>query len=576
MTYTWTKEEIESILLQLDEQNLPFKGYRFSDLGQGMKLLGTGGYAAVYAAQTRKTQNEQYAIKVIGFGDKRVDSAEFRESSEAQNDVGYWHNNIVTLYRYIELRVWLDEQGRIIRTEEVTEENEAYVEGDYLQLQFILMEKVTPVLTMDKSGKYQLYPPRLAAFDEAEILALAYHIGVGLEQVHNKNLLHRDIKLENIFFDEQKRCYKLGDFGIAKVTEDGMASTTAFTKGYGAPEVVGSLEDKYDNTADIYSFGMLLYVLLNGLKFPDSDNYNVNVKEQYQQGYLLPYPEYGSEEFCQVIGGMCRYDPDERYQSMEDVLNDLEAITVNTGVRFKKQHKHLSFVIGTISLFIGTVVWKLAFMPTLPVELNVWMYIFLGLAATKGILKIMKESGSFLDDILCFGGIILVIATGFKWWKLILVLCIAGSTGTFAGVCAGVVLLLNFTYLLTQYQPAVLAAGTLADMKWIAILLLSWAMFMFLQIFLLSYRDQLVMNMYFKKNLYWVCIILIYVALIAYGWAFSQRYNILLDAILSRPDIKAVDDWGLIKVGVAGVILSLVWIVREKVLVYLEERAGGD
>ena len=111
---------------------------------------------------------------------------------------------------------------------------------------------------------------------------MAYDIGLALKEAHLKNIIHRDIKLENIFYSDSDHRYKLGDFGISCITDDGMASTVAFTKGYGAPEVVGTLEDKYDCTADIYSFGMTLYVLINKLRFPSSKNYHPNI-EQYKK-----------------------------------------------------------------------------------------------------------------------------------------------------------------------------------------------------------------------------------------------------------------------------------------------------
>ena len=62
--------------------------------------------------------------------------------------------------------------------------------------------------------------------------------------------------------------------------------------------------------------------MLNGLKFPGSDSYRVN-RIQYEKDFILPAPEEGSEKTAGVIRKMCSYRPEERYQSVEEVLMDL-------------------------------------------------------------------------------------------------------------------------------------------------------------------------------------------------------------------------------------------------------------
>lgn len=82
-----------------------------------------------------------------------------------------------------------------------------------LQLQFILMEKLTCIFSRDKTGKIHLFPQKLEEGDENEIIKLARDIGLALERIHKEKILHRDIKLENIFYSSEKKQYKLGDFG---------------------------------------------------------------------------------------------------------------------------------------------------------------------------------------------------------------------------------------------------------------------------------------------------------------------------------------------------------------------------
>lgn len=353
MMNTWMREDIEAILIQLNKRNLPFRKYRFTALGDGLNLLGKGASANVYEAMTREKQRAEYAIKVIGFSDRHADSESFRKSVEAQKDLSLYENNVVKIYDSIELRVWIEGEHKVTKVEKKESEEENKLEGNFIHLQFILMEKITPIFKIDKFT-HTLLPHKLAMYDEKEILKLAYDIGTALSRAHKKKLIHRDIKLENIFYSSKDDHYKLGDFGIARTTDNGMASTVAFTKGYGAPEVVGTLEDKYDYTADIYSFGMMLYVLLNEIRFPESKNYHPNVY-QYVQGYTAPEPVKGSDELCRIVLKMISFYPDDRYQSMEEVLNEFDQLKYGRILKYQREHKNTSLVLGIAFALMGAV-----------------------------------------------------------------------------------------------------------------------------------------------------------------------------------------------------------------------------
>lgn len=575
MTYAWTSEDIEKILIQLNNQMLPFKKYCFTELGHGMKLLGTGGYAAVYEAQTRYKEKNKYAIKVIGFGDKHINSSEFRKSVDAQKDLSTLQSNVVKVYNSVELRVWIDDYDKVTKVIKISEDNNKQPEENYLDIQFIVMERINPILIADKPGKPRLFPEALANYDEKEILKLAYEIGTALHRAQEKKLLHRDVKLENILYDPKGKHYKLGDFGIAKMTDDGMASTVAFTKGYGAPEVVGSLDEKYDNTADIYSFGMLLYILLNALKFPNSENYNVNVSEQYSQGYVLPYPDHGSEELCQIIGKMCAFDPDERYQNMNDVLNELQAIMIDKSIRYKREHIQAPLVIGMIFLFLGMVAWKLTFNPTLEINLNKWMYIFLILSIFKGILNFVKKDITFVSLIILGIGTYLLISSGFEWWKLLLLLCISFSTGTLSFGIGGIVLLLNVTYLVTSIKSQHIMMGGLVEYKWAAVTLIFLAAMMLVEYITLSDINQEFRKMYYKKNRYWLVLALFFMSQLICGLTLEYGNTILFEKLWGRNLVDMLRTWNLIKVGIIGFVFSIFWVVRERILINIENRSRG-
>ena len=352
----WTKEEIEQILIQLDQKGLPFEFYSFDALGEGLCVLGSGASATVYRGHSRKNKEKTCAIKVIGFSNAIGNAVSFAKSAKSQMKISLTNQNVVRIDGYVQLRVWIEGECTVSKTELIDEYTENDASGDYLDLRFLLMEEITPVVCGNKYGRPEILPSRLAFAYENEVLKMARDIGTALDKVHREGILHRDIKLENIFYSYKEECYKLGDFGIAKNTDNGMASTVAFTKGYGAPEVMCNI-DKYDKTADIYSFGMMLYVLLNDLRFPQSKNYNVNLQEQYRVGYVPPTPSGGSKELVDIVLKMLRYNPNDRYQSMEEVLDELEKLIFNDAEKASQSFKRASGLLGLVLTLLGIVLF---------------------------------------------------------------------------------------------------------------------------------------------------------------------------------------------------------------------------
>src|SRR6478609_10289839 len=105
---------------------------------------------------------------------------------------------------------------------------------------------------------------RLGALDTQEALAYAIEIGRGLTVAHARNMVHRDIKPQNVLIDAEGRA-KLTDFGISRQLEqDGMTATGRVlgTTDYVAPEQ--AMGHPVDIRSDIYSLGVVLYEMLVG------------------------------------------------------------------------------------------------------------------------------------------------------------------------------------------------------------------------------------------------------------------------------------------------------------------------
>lgn len=542
MINSWKKEDIEIIMLQLNNQNLPFKKCEFVALGEGMKRLGSGAFANVYEAVERRNKNKKYAVKVIGFGNKHIDSETFRKSILAQRCLGYYQHNIVKILDSVELRVWIEGDNNVIRVEIINPYRDSKPEGNYLHLQFVLMEKLLPILSSNRFH-HKLQPFMLAVYDEKEILKMAYDIGMALDAAHKNNLIHRDIKLENIFYDEVGQKYKLGDFGIARTTDDGMVSTVAFTKGYGAPEVVGTLEDKYDCTADIYSFGMMLYVLLNEMKFPESTNYYPTVY-QYQQGYVPPEPINGSDKFVKIVLKMLRFDPDDRYQSMEKVLNEFDELKFGYKLKYQREHRNTALVLGSVFAFIGTAVWKLSFKNDIWCDFGIWEYVFWTVSILMALFYIANKKSSVVNVMLMAMGII--------------------------GGCA---ITANVTYLLMKLNSVYVFQ--FAEYRWVAILLLSLAGVLFCLYFLLGIRDDKLIKFHFRRNRFIISMTAYYFGLIFvdYGLNCSQRVGFYLyEKLLGKHTIEWILSCDLHFIGFFGIVFLAVWMIREWFLAFIENQ----
>lgn len=314
------RENVEKILCVLDEKGYLFPEFQLNKENEQLHLLGRGGFSTVYEMVQKNRSQNHYALKVIGLERHLVTLDDFWNTVGLQRSIGEQSSNVMRILDARTLLITFDEDGEMIGISDDVDERWSKAG---LHLQFILMEKLEDIITKDKFWKATLLREELQ--NESEVLKFAIQIGQALLAAHNNKVLHRDIKLENIFWDATEKSYKLGDFGIAKFVEEGNAETVVYTDGYGAPEIKCRLSDFYDVTADIYSLGITLYLLLNGLRFPGSDRYIMN-SVQYNPEFVFPAPENASENMTRVIRKMCNYRKEERYQSMAEVLMDLRCV----------------------------------------------------------------------------------------------------------------------------------------------------------------------------------------------------------------------------------------------------------
>lgn len=135
----------------------------------------------------------------------------------------------------------------------------------------------------------------------------------GIYYCHQRNVTHRDIKLENILLDETRERVKIIDFGFSTcIPHERKVKIFCGTPSYMAPEIVSKIE--YSGPpADIWALGVLLYALLCG-KFPfrgsnDKELYN-NIKTQE-----LQFPDHVSPGARAFLNKLFQKSPERRLTS---------------------------------------------------------------------------------------------------------------------------------------------------------------------------------------------------------------------------------------------------------------------
>ena len=288
---------------------------------KGVKPINRGSYGVVYEAiRTDHGVESHAAIKVISIpqDESEIDSL---------RSIGLFPNESKTFLKEV-----VDEFTNEIQIMESFKGSQNIVSvEDYKVIEkinrvgwdiYIRMELLTPLTTYisDKT------------LSEREVIGLGCDICSALERCAQRNVIHRDIKPDNIFINEFGD-YKLGDFGIARKLENvtgGLSQKGTYN--YMAPEVEKG--SSYDATVDIYSLGIVLYWLLNKKRLPFvstekkllSPRDLVTANRRRLDGEPLPAPCNASPAMAEVILKACDPDPRKRFASAKEMKNALKTV----------------------------------------------------------------------------------------------------------------------------------------------------------------------------------------------------------------------------------------------------------
>jgi NIMA (never in mitosis gene a)-related kinase len=163
----------------------------------------------------------------------------------------------------------------------------------------------------DISQKIKTQKPK--NFDENLLIDWLTQLCHALQYIHNKKIIHRDIKPDNIFLNNLGQI-KLGDFGVSKNLESmKMASTFIGSIDYLAPEIIDG--KNYSFEADIWSLGVTFYELMTFEK-PFKGNFPA-VFLKIMKDEVEPINDYYSKEFRNLIYSMLNKDPNKRPTAKE-------------------------------------------------------------------------------------------------------------------------------------------------------------------------------------------------------------------------------------------------------------------
>jgi serine/threonine protein kinase/tetratricopeptide (TPR) repeat protein len=256
-----------------------------------LEKLGEGGMGVVYKAEDTKLKRT-VVLKFLPKDLTRDTEARERFVQEARAAAALSHPNICTIHEIDEVK------GQFFIVME-------YIEGQNLR------EKI-------ESGPHNI--------DEA--VDIAIQVADGLQEAHEKGIVHRDIKSANIMVTEKGQA-KIMDFGMAKLAGKARLTKTGTTIGtvaYMSPEQTKG--EEVDHRTDIWSLGVVLYEMVTG-QLPFKGEYEQTVVYSIMNKDAEPMTGLRtgvSLKFERIVNRCMEKEPTERYQTAGDLITDLRHV----------------------------------------------------------------------------------------------------------------------------------------------------------------------------------------------------------------------------------------------------------
>jgi len=260
-----------------------------------LQIVGMGGMGVIYKA-VQDPLNRIVALKVLPPQMSNNEELSQRFEIEAKAISLLQHQNIVSIYEY-----GSDKGYRFFAMQ--------FIDGENLSTR-IQRKKVMPM---------------------TEIIDISKQMCRGLRYAHSQNVIHRDIKSQNVLIDKENVA-RLSDFGIAKIFSSAHLTLTGVTVGtpeYMSPEQAEGAE--VDFKTDIYSLGVVIYEMLSK-RPPFLANNPIAVA--YKHVHEIPIPPSVKRRDTPkrlelIILKALKKDKKDRYNSTEEMLDDLDTVNVD-------------------------------------------------------------------------------------------------------------------------------------------------------------------------------------------------------------------------------------------------------
>ncbi|WP_145441750.1 Stk1 family PASTA domain-containing Ser/Thr kinase [Staphylococcus hominis] len=290
-------------------------GKLINDRYQLIDKLGGGGMSMVYLAEDTILERK-VAIKAISIPQSEKDETMKRFYREVNSATQIVHENIVEVY-------------------DVEEDDDNF---------YLIMEYIDgPTLSE--------YIHSHGPLNIETAIDFIKQILNGVKQAHEQRIIHRDIKPQNVLINKDK-ILKIFDFGIAKALSETSMTQTNHVLGtvqYLSPEQAKG--DKTNETTDIYSIGIVLYEMLVG-EPPFSGETAVSIAIKHIQetvpNITEKYPNI-PQSLSNVVLKATEKNPKDRYQTIEEMYNDLSSVLVTSRLNEEK-HTRISDTTQTVPI----------------------------------------------------------------------------------------------------------------------------------------------------------------------------------------------------------------------------------
>ena len=271
-------------------ENMP-EGHIVDDRYEVISKLGQGGFGAVYHVLDKKLEIEK-ALKIMPDAITSDIEAMGSLRKEAITMVKLNHPNIVRVFDF-------HDKGDI----------------KYIDMEYVDGKSLSDLKLDSPDGK----------LSERKVLDMAVQMAQGFSYAHSENVIHRDIKPQNILLSKNGEI-KIMDFGISETVKNSMSrisnTGTSGTLIYMSPEQIQG--KNVGNEADIYSFGVLIYELLSGK--PPFNKGDIS----YQVMNEKPEPLHAVSATANMLVMRClEKDYTHRYPSFREIQTTLGGDTTN-------------------------------------------------------------------------------------------------------------------------------------------------------------------------------------------------------------------------------------------------------